>query len=265
MRTYIGLWVTYSAIETGLAAPYRLAAPIDMQTISTPIRRHSDLKVDARTSEFINSLQRDAKQGGFCQEDTAIDLSGNLPGVVFVIGGRMPVSMDFRRLSVFEPYGPGIFDEGQSAPPRALVAHHERNSALLCAARIAIDGGRFCSLPLAPVWRKVPRVGGVAASCSLFWLFILANVGAPLVAFVLPENKCISIIAFEMARDVRAVGKKYHRRAVEEAVPRFVNEELSIRRPQQHCSDTYDDHDRQRLPKSSSGWIGSHRRAAMRV
>lgn len=87
----IGLWVTFSAIETGMAAPYRLAAPIDMQLISTSIGRQSELKVDSKTSEFINSLQRDTKQGGFCQEDPAIDLSGSLPGAVFVIGGRMPV------------------------------------------------------------------------------------------------------------------------------------------------------------------------------
>ena len=37
------------------------------------------------------ALRTRAEQEGFCQGHAAIDLSGSLPGVVFVIGGRMPV------------------------------------------------------------------------------------------------------------------------------------------------------------------------------
>jgi hypothetical protein len=86
-----GLYTTYSAIELGLATPYRLAAPVAAQLVSTEIGWGSVLKLDSKTSEFVSSLRKAAAQSGFCQGDMAIDLSGSLPGSVFAIGGRMPV------------------------------------------------------------------------------------------------------------------------------------------------------------------------------
>jgi hypothetical protein len=87
----VGLYITFSAIGLGLDSPYRLAAPIAMQIIPTEIGWGSQLKLDSKTSEFIATLQKDAKLNGFCQGDMAIDLSGSLPGTVFAIGGYMPV------------------------------------------------------------------------------------------------------------------------------------------------------------------------------
>jgi hypothetical protein len=86
-----GLYTTYSAIELGLATPYRLAAPVAAQLVPTEIGWGSVLKVDSKTSEFVSALRKAAAQSGFCQGDMAIDLSGSLPGTVFAIGGRMPV------------------------------------------------------------------------------------------------------------------------------------------------------------------------------
>jgi hypothetical protein len=87
----VGLYMTFSAIGLGMASPYRLAAPIAMQIVPTRMGWGSELKLDSKTSEFITTLQKDSKEGGFCQGDMAIDLSGSLPGVVFAIGGHMPV------------------------------------------------------------------------------------------------------------------------------------------------------------------------------
>ena len=49
------------------------------------------MKLDDKTSAFIAALRKAAKQSGFCEGDSAIDLSGSLPGAVFAIGGHMPV------------------------------------------------------------------------------------------------------------------------------------------------------------------------------
>ena len=87
----IALCITVSAIELGQASPYRLAAPIASQLIPTELGLKSELRLDGKTSAFITALRKESKQGGFCQGDMAIDLSGSLPGAVFAIGGRMPV------------------------------------------------------------------------------------------------------------------------------------------------------------------------------
>jgi hypothetical protein len=87
----VGLYVAFSGIGFGLEGPYRLAAAIPMQTVPTAMGWGAELKLDAKTNEFVSSLQAAARDGGFCQGDMAIDLSGSLPGTVFVIGGRMPV------------------------------------------------------------------------------------------------------------------------------------------------------------------------------
>jgi hypothetical protein len=87
----VGLYVTYSAIESGLASPYRLAAPVSAQLIPRELGRALELKLDDKTSAFIAALRKAAKQNGFCYGDSAIDLSGSLPGAVFAIGGHMPV------------------------------------------------------------------------------------------------------------------------------------------------------------------------------
>ena len=86
-----GLYLTFSAIQVGLASPYRLAAPVAMQIIPTRMGWGSELKLDSKTSEFITRLRNDSRQGGFCQGSDAIDLSGGFPGAVFAMGGRMPV------------------------------------------------------------------------------------------------------------------------------------------------------------------------------
>jgi hypothetical protein len=85
------LYLTFSAIQLGLALPYRLAAPLAMQSIPTRTGWGSELKLDNKTSEFITKLRDDSQQAGFCQGGSVIDLSGRLPGAVFVMGGRMPV------------------------------------------------------------------------------------------------------------------------------------------------------------------------------
>jgi hypothetical protein len=91
LASCVGLYTTYSAIELGLATPYRLAAPVAAQLVPSEIGWGSVLKLDGKTSEFVAALRKAAAQSGFCRGDMAIDLSGSLPGTVFAIGGRMPV------------------------------------------------------------------------------------------------------------------------------------------------------------------------------
>ncbi|MDN5006371.1 hypothetical protein ACFQZO_36730 [Bradyrhizobium sp. GCM10027634] len=88
---FVGLYLVYSATAAGLASPYRLAAPLGLQTLPTEVGTSSTLKLDERTRRFIQMLQADVASRGFCRDDLAIDLSGEVPGAVFAIGGRMPV------------------------------------------------------------------------------------------------------------------------------------------------------------------------------
>jgi hypothetical protein len=87
----VALHITFSAIESGLASPYRLAAPVASQVVPTELGPTLELKLDGKTSAFVMALRKAAKQGGFCRGDTTIDLSGSLPGAVFAIDGHMPV------------------------------------------------------------------------------------------------------------------------------------------------------------------------------
>jgi len=89
--SFIALYLTASGIELGLARPYRLATSVALQVVPTQVGWGSEVKLDSRTSEFIARLREEAGQAGFCQGGAAIDLSGALPGAVFVIGGVMPV------------------------------------------------------------------------------------------------------------------------------------------------------------------------------
>jgi hypothetical protein len=85
------LYLTFSAIGSGLASPYRLAAPVASQATPAELGPTPELKLDGKTRAFVMAFQNAAKQGGFCRGDLAIDLSGSLPGAVFAIGGHMPV------------------------------------------------------------------------------------------------------------------------------------------------------------------------------
>ena len=85
------LTMTFLAVQDGLSAPYRLASPVDMQVNPTPLGWGSELKLDVITRDFIATLRNRAEREGFCKGDAVIDLSGGLPGAVFVIGGQMPV------------------------------------------------------------------------------------------------------------------------------------------------------------------------------
>jgi hypothetical protein len=87
----VGLYLTFSAVQSGLAAPYRLAAPVGSQVVPTELGQAVELKLDGKTSAFVRALRKAANQGGFCYGDIAVDLSGSLPGAVFAIGGQMPV------------------------------------------------------------------------------------------------------------------------------------------------------------------------------
>jgi hypothetical protein len=90
MATFTCLAFTVSVIQLGLDAPYRLATPVEMQVDSTTLGWGSKLKLDPKTSTFIQALQESAKQQGFCRGDPVIDLSGSMPGVVFAVGGWAP-------------------------------------------------------------------------------------------------------------------------------------------------------------------------------
>jgi hypothetical protein len=87
----MALYLTFFGINFGLSSPYRLATPLAMQTIPTQTGWGSELKLDTKTSAFIQGLRAAARQGGLCRGCMAIDLTGVLPGAVFVMDGQMPV------------------------------------------------------------------------------------------------------------------------------------------------------------------------------
>lgn len=89
--SFVGAYLVYSATAVGLTSPYRLATPLKLQTLPTGVGAGSTLKLDERTRQFIQTLQSDVASRGFCRGDLAIDLSGEVPGAVFAIGGHMPV------------------------------------------------------------------------------------------------------------------------------------------------------------------------------
>ncbi|MCK1287612.1 hypothetical protein IVB41_27285 [Bradyrhizobium sp. 44] len=106
----ICLVMTFLAVQVGLSVPYRLASPIDKQLNPTTLGWGAELKLDARTRDFIATLHNSAKQEGFCQGNAAIDLSGSLPGAVFAIGGRMPVfPWIFAGYSFSDPFAREVF------------------------------------------------------------------------------------------------------------------------------------------------------------
>ena len=87
----VALCLAFSGFNFGLTSPYRLASPLAMQVVPTQVGWGSELKLDRKTSEFIETLRGTTKAGGFCRGGVAIDLTGASPGLVFVIDGRMPV------------------------------------------------------------------------------------------------------------------------------------------------------------------------------
>lgn len=78
------------ALQVGLAQPYRLASTVQMQLNPTRVGNRSTLKLDEKTSRFVNDLQERAKVAGFCEGDPVLDLGSSSPGVIFALGGRAP-------------------------------------------------------------------------------------------------------------------------------------------------------------------------------
>jgi hypothetical protein len=87
----MALCLTFFGMNFGLSSPYRLATPLAMQIVRTQTGWGSELKLDTKTSAFIQGLRDAARQGGLSRGCMAIDLTGVLPGAVFVMDGQMPV------------------------------------------------------------------------------------------------------------------------------------------------------------------------------
>jgi hypothetical protein len=87
----MALCLIFLDINFGLSSPFRLASPLAMQNVPTQTGWGSELKLDRKTNVFIRGLRDAARQGGFCQGCLAIDLTGVMPGAVFVMDGRMPI------------------------------------------------------------------------------------------------------------------------------------------------------------------------------
>jgi hypothetical protein len=87
----VAVCLAFSGIDFGANSPRRLSGSLAMQVVPTQVGWGSELKLDRKTSEFIKSLRETARQGGFCKGGLAIDMTGAMPGSVFVIDGQMPV------------------------------------------------------------------------------------------------------------------------------------------------------------------------------
>jgi hypothetical protein len=83
--------ITGTAIGSGLGKPYRLAAPVWRQTEPVEIGAYGErLSVDRRTAAFVSPFREAARRAGFCAGEPVIDLTGELPGMAVILGGRTP-------------------------------------------------------------------------------------------------------------------------------------------------------------------------------
>jgi hypothetical protein len=87
----VALCLCICALNFGFSSPYRLPGTLAAQVVPTEIGWGSVLKLDTRTAEFISAMRTATKQNGFCAGATAIDVSGDRPGMVFIIDGKMPI------------------------------------------------------------------------------------------------------------------------------------------------------------------------------
>jgi hypothetical protein len=86
----IGGFAASQVLSAAVTEPYRLARPIQQQTVVTPIGAASTpLKLDAATSDFFASMRRIAAEQGFRPGDDIVGLV-KIPGVVYALGGRSP-------------------------------------------------------------------------------------------------------------------------------------------------------------------------------
>jgi hypothetical protein len=85
------LGMTGQAVRFGMANPYRLAAPLQQQLIPTDVGWGSVMKVDPATNSFLKRARKSVSDNGFCEGDPAIDFTGRLPGLVYAMGGVMPL------------------------------------------------------------------------------------------------------------------------------------------------------------------------------
>ena len=80
-----------SAIAGAAERPYRLAAPLAEQV--HPVRigeRERSIDVDEKTRRYVEALQGMARAGGWTIGTPLIELSGDAPGAVYVLGARAP-------------------------------------------------------------------------------------------------------------------------------------------------------------------------------
>lgn len=87
----VALCLCFFALNSGVSSPYRLPSTLAAQLFPTRIGWGSVLKLDNRTAEFISAMRMATKQNGFCAGAAAIDVSGDRPGTVFIIDGKMPI------------------------------------------------------------------------------------------------------------------------------------------------------------------------------
>jgi hypothetical protein len=78
-------------IKVGIAKPYRIVAPIMEQTELVTINsRGAQLRLDPTTAKFVQALREVALREGLCEREPMIDLSGQAPGISYIMGALPP-------------------------------------------------------------------------------------------------------------------------------------------------------------------------------
>ena len=72
-----------------MAFPYRQTEPLSQNNTAVTVgASHSELKLSQSNADFFRQAQDSANKAGFKVNTPVIDLTGQSPGIVYVIGGK---------------------------------------------------------------------------------------------------------------------------------------------------------------------------------
>jgi hypothetical protein len=92
MAAFVLLTILGWTLSGVISAPYRLPTDLWSQSQRFDIPQHGSVWVDPSTNAMFAQLSRAAAVNGFAPGQPVLDLTGQSPGLVMVLGGRPPVT-----------------------------------------------------------------------------------------------------------------------------------------------------------------------------
>jgi hypothetical protein len=82
-------FITIFLLQLAMAFPYRQTEPLSQNNTAVNVgASHSKLKLSQSNADFFRQAQDSANKAGFKVNTPVIDLTGQSPGIVYVIGGK---------------------------------------------------------------------------------------------------------------------------------------------------------------------------------